>query len=87
MRKKQDLDFRDKWTVERKNGFWKYYVKHFTGVVMIIIGIFVGSCIGKKEMDAIYLLISTMVACVLPFFAWGINEVRMKFHANRRIDR
>jgi hypothetical protein len=54
---------------------------------MIIIGIFVGSCIGKKEMDAIYLLISTMVACVFPFFAWGINEVRMKFHANRRIDR
>jgi hypothetical protein len=83
MGKKQELDFINKWIVEREDGFWKYYVKHFGGVAMIMIGIFVASCIGKKEIDAIYLLISIMVGGAFPFFAWGINEIRMKIHDRR----
>ena len=53
MGKKQELDFEDKWIVEREDGFCKYYVKHFGGVAMIMIGIFVAFCIGKKEIDVI----------------------------------
>ena len=83
MGKKQELDFEDKWIVEREDGFWKYYVKHFGGVAMIMIGIFVAFCIGKKEIDVIYLLIYIMVAGAFPFFAWGINELRMKNHDKR----
>lgn len=26
MGKRQELDFEDKWIVEREDGFWKYYV-------------------------------------------------------------
>ena len=76
MGKKQELDFEDKWIVEREDGFCKYYVKHFGGVAMIMIGIFVAFCIGKKEIDVIYLLISIMVAGAFPFFAWGINLLK-----------
>ena len=83
MGKRQELDFEDKWIVEREDGFWKYYVKHFCGVAMIMIGIFVALCIGKKDIDVIYLLISIMVADAFPFLAWGINELRMKNHDKR----
>ena len=50
---------------------------------MIMIGIFVAFCIGKKDIDVIYLLISIMVADAFPFLAWGINELRMKNHDKR----
>ena len=80
MGKRQELDFEDKWIVEREDGFWKYYVKHFCGVAMIMLGIFVAFCIGKKDINVIYLLISIMVAGAIPFFAWGINELRMFPH-------
>ena len=56
MERKQEHDFDNKWIEERTNGFWKYYVKHLGGVVMIMFGIFVASCIAKKEiMQSIYL--------------------------------
>ena len=80
MGKRQELDFEDKWIVEREDGFWKYYVKHFCGVAMIMLGIFVAFCIGKKDIDVIYLLICITVAGAFPFFAWGINELRMFPH-------
>ena len=48
MERKQEHDFDNKWIEERTNGFWKYYVKHLGGVVMIMFGIFVASCIAKK---------------------------------------
>ena len=64
----------------RKNGFGKYYVKHFGGIAIIMMGIFIASCIGKKEINVIYLLISIIVACAFPFFAWEINEIRMKIY-------
>ena len=37
----------------------------------------------KNGFDVIYLLISIMVAGAFPFFAWGINELRMKNHDKR----
>lgn len=82
MERKQELDFENKWIEERKNGFWKYYVKHFCGIAMIMMGIFIASCIGKK-INVIYLLISIIVAGEFPFFAWEINEIRMKIY-NRK---
>ena len=45
-----------------------------------MMGIFIASCIGKKEINVIYLLISIIVACAFPFFAWEINEIRMKIY-------
>lgn len=83
MGKKQELDFIKKWILERKGGFLKYYVKHFGGIAMIMMGIFIASCIGKKEINVIYLLISVIVAGAFPFFAWEINEIRMKIY-NRK---
>lgn len=80
MERKQELDFESKWIEERKNGFGKYYVKHFGGITIIMMGIFIASCIGKKEINVIYLLISIIVACAFPFFAWEINEIRMKIY-------
>lgn len=47
---------------------------------MIMMGIFIASCIGKKEINVIYLLISIIVAGAFPFFAWEINEIRMKIY-------
>lgn len=82
MERKQELDFENKWIEERKNGFWKYYVKHLGGVVMIMLGIFVASCIVKKEINVIYLLVSMVAAGVFPFLAWEINEIRMKANAS-----
>ena len=82
MERKQELDFENKWIEERKNGFGKYYVKHFGGIAIIMMGIFIASCIGKK-INVIYLLISIIVAGVFPFFAWEINEIRMKIY-NRK---
>ena len=83
MERKQELDFENKWIEERTNGFWKYYVKHLGGVVMIMFGIFVASCIAKKEINAIYLLVSMVVAGIFPFLAWAINEIRIKANESR----
>lgn len=55
MERKQELDFENKWIEERKNGFWKYYVKHFCGIAMIMMGIFIASCIGKKIYEKFYI--------------------------------
>lgn len=49
MERKQEHDFDNKWIEERTNEFWKYYVKHLGGVVMIMFGIFVASCIAKRK--------------------------------------
>ena len=83
MERKQEHDFDNKWIEERTNGFWKYYVKHLGGVVMIMFGIFVASCIAKKEINAIYLLVSMVVAGIFPFLAWAINEIRIKANESR----
>lgn len=83
MERKQELDFENKWIEERKNGFGKYYVKHLGGVVMIMLGIFIASCIVKKEINMIYLLVSMVVAGVFPFLAWEINEIRIKANESR----
>ena len=83
MERKQELDFENKWIEERKNGFWNYYVKHFCGIAIIMMGIFIASCIGKKEINVIYLLISIIVACAFPFLAWAINEIRIKANQSR----
>jgi len=77
---KAENNFENKWLEEREDGFLKYYIKHLGGVAMIMIGIFIASCIGEKEFNVIYLLISILVAGAFPFFSWEINEVRMKFH-------
>lgn len=44
MERKQELDFENKWIEERKNGFGKYYVKHFGGIAIIMMGIFIANC-------------------------------------------
>lgn len=77
---RQELDFEDKWIVEREDGFWKYYVKHFCGVAMIMLGIFVAFCIGNLFTDFYY---GCRCAGAFPFFSWEINELRMKNHDKR----
>lgn len=52
---KAENNFENKWLEEREDGFLKYYIKHFGGVAMIMIGIFIASCIGEKEFNVIYL--------------------------------
>lgn len=37
----------------------------------------------KKEINAIYLLVSMVVAGIFPFLAWAINEIRIKANQSR----
>ena len=48
---------------------------------MIMIGIFIASCIGEKEFNVIYLLISILVAGAFPFFSWDFSEYTWVYQA------
>ena len=71
-----NINFFDKWKAERKDGFLEFYKRHIGGVTMIMIGIFVATCLEDKKINIIYLMISMSVVLLFPAFAWGINELR-----------
>lgn len=39
----------------------------------------------KNEINAIYLLVSMVVAGIFPFLAWAINEIRIKANQSRMV--
>ena len=83
MKKDSNNDFWNKWKVERKYGFKKYYIRHMRSVFAIMIGIFAASCLMQKKLNIVYLFISMSVALIFPFMAWGINELRLRVHQKK----
>ena len=82
MIRKQNISFVDYWEKESEGGFGKYCIKHFGGSVSLMLGVFLGTCIGNKEINITYLIISLLIAGLFPSFAWIINEIRMKTYRN-----
>lgn len=84
MRENVSGNFFDRWELERKNGLKKYYMRHIGGLIAIIVGIFIASCLTKKTLNIVYLLISMFVVLLFPFVAWWINELRLKKYLKRK---
>lgn len=75
-------NFLGKWEKERKMGWKKYYIKHLGGMAFMMMGMFGGTILARKEIIVEYLLISLIVIMLFPLISWVSNESR--FHISKK---
>lgn len=71
-------NFLEKWEKEREMGWKKYYIKHLGGMAFMMMGMFGGTTLARKEIIVEYLLISFIVIMLFPLISWVSNESRFR---------
>ena len=75
-------DFMKKWEKERDGGMWRYFIRHLPGMLALLAGAVLGTCLLRREFPASVSVVDFCIGVAIIFaiflLSWLMNEWRYR---------